>query len=120
SSKMYFYKRRDNCLERLYYSYIVMKDATNNIVPTNTVAIEVDPSALETDIGSGKLILKRGQILKLSADGNTCTLYDGDPTQEPDYTDGFYYIIPYNFAINLDPMYGMYFLTTMNVNKNLG
>lgn len=120
SSKMYFYKRRDNCLERLYYSYIVMKDATNNIVPTNTVAIEVDPSALETDIGSGKLILKRGQILKLSADGNTCTLYNGDPTQEPDYTDGFYYIIPYNFAINLDPMYGMYFLTTMNVNKNLG
>lgn len=120
SSKMYFYKRRDNCLERLYYSYIVMKDATNNIVPTNTVAIEVDPSALETDIGSGKLILKRGQILKLSADGNTCTLFDGDPTQEPDYTDGFYYIIPYNFAINLDPMYGMYFLTTINVNKNLG
>ena len=120
SSKMYFYKRRDNCLERLYYSYIVMKDATNNIVPTNTVAIEVDPSALETDIGSGKLILKRGQILKLSADGNTCTLFNGDPTQEPDYTDGFYYIIPYNFAINLDPMYGMYFLTTMNVNKNLG
>ena len=120
SSKMYFYKRRDNCLERLYYSYIVMKDATNNIVPTNTVAIEVDPSALETDIGSGKLILKRGQILKLSADGNTCTLFNGDPTQEADYTDGFYYIIPYNFAINLDPMYGMYFLTTMNVNKNLG
>ena len=120
SSKMYFYKRRDNCLERLYYSYIVMKDATNNIVPTNTVAIEVDPSALETDIGSGKLILKRGQILKLSADGNICTLFNGDPTQEPDYTDGFYYIIPYNFAINLDPMYGMYFLTTMNVNKNLG
>ena len=120
-SKMYFYKRRDNCLERLYYSYIVMKDSTNNIIPTNTVAIEVDPSALETDVGSGKLILKRGQILKLSADGNTCTLYDGDdPTQEPDYTDGFYYIIPYNFAINLDPMYGMYFLTTMNVNKNLG
>ena len=119
-SKMYFYKRRDNCLERLYYSYIVMKDATNNIVPTNTVDIEVDPSALETDPGSGKLILKRGQILKLSADGNTCTLYDGDdPTQEMDYSDGFYYIIPYNFAINLDPMYGMYFLTTMNVNKNL-
>lgn len=121
SSKMYFYKRRDNCLERLYYSYIVMKDATNNIVPTNTVDIQVDPSSLETDPGSGKLILKRGQILKLSADGNVCTLYDGDdPTVEQDYSDGFYYIIPYNFAINLDPMYGMYFLTTMNVNKNLG
>lgn len=120
-SKMYFYKRRDNCLERLYYSYIVMKDSSSNIIPTNTVVVNIDPSDVETDSGSGKLILKRGQILKLSADGSTCTLYDGDdPTTEEDYSDGFYYIIPYNFAINLDPMYGMYFLTTMNVNKNLG
>lgn len=121
TSKMYFYKRRDNCIERLYYSYIVMKDAYANVIPTNTVDLDVVEEDLETEQGSGKLILKRGQILKLSADGSTCTLYDGDdPTQEADYTDGFYYIIPYNFAINLDPMYGMYFLTTMNVNKNLG
>ena len=119
TSKMYFYKRRDNCLERLYYSYIVMKDAYQNVIPSNTVGLNVFPADLETEAGSGKLILKRGQILKLSADGSYCNLYEGNPEDDPDYTDGFYYIIPYNFAINLDPMYGMYFLTTMNVNKNL-
>ena len=120
TSKMYFYKRRDNCLERLYYSYIVMKDAYQNVIPTNTIDLNVYPEDLETETGSGKLILKRGQILKLSADGNVCELYDGNPEDDPDFTDGFYYMIPYNFAINLDPLYGMYFLTTMNVNKNLG
>ena len=119
TSRMYLYKRRDNSLERLYYSYIVMKDAQANVIPTNTVALNVYPEDLETEQGSGKLILKRGQILKLSADGTVCELYDGDPAEDPDYTDGFYYIIPYNFAISTDPMYGMYFLTTMNVNKNL-
>ena len=120
TSKMYFYKRRDNCLERLYYSYIVMKDAYQNVIPTNTVDLNVYPEDLETEIGSGKLILKRGQILKLSEGGNVCELYDGNPEEDEDFTDGFYYMIPYNFAINLDPLYGMYFLTTMNVNKNLG
>lgn len=119
TSKMYFYKRRDNCLERLYYSYIVMKDAYQNVIPSNTVGLNVFPADLETETGSGKLILKRGQILKLSADGSYCNLYEGNPEDDPDYTDGFYYMIPYNFAINLDPMYGMYFLTTMNINKNL-
>ena len=120
NSVMYFYKRRDNCLERLYYSYIVMKDARSNVIPTNTVEVRINPADLETEPNSGKLILKRGQILKLSADGTYCELYKPKEGEEPDYTDSFYYIIPYNFAINMDPMYGMYFLTTMNVNKNLG
>ena len=119
TSKMYFYKRRDNCLERLYYSYIVMKDAFANVIPTNTVDLEVYPDDLETELNSGKLILKRGQILKLSPDGTKCTLYDGNPDEDPDYDDSFYYIVPYNFAISTNPMYGMYYLTTMNVNKNL-
>ena len=119
TSKMYFYKRRDNCLERLYYSYIVMKDAFANVIPTNTIDLEVYPEDLETEQNSGKLILKRGQVLKLNANGNKCTLYDGTLDDEADYTDSFYYIVPYNFAISLDPMYGMYFLTNMNVNKNL-
>lgn len=119
-SQMYMYKRRDNCLERLYYSYIVMKDAFGNVVPTNTLDMYVEPSDFETEPGSGKLILKRGQILRLDPNDGIARLYTPKEDEEPDYTDAFYYIIPYNFAVNLNPMYGMYFMTTMNVNKNLG
>lgn len=119
SSRIFFYKRKDNCFGRLYYSYILMKDASSNIIPTNTIDMIVRPSNLQADDSSVKLVLKRGQVLKLSADGNTAEIYDANSLQDLDYSDGFYYIIPYNFAICTNPMYGMYFLTTMNVNKNL-
>lgn len=127
NSEMYFYKKRDNALERLYYSYIVMKDAYSNIVPTNTVDIVIDPNMLEKETLTGKLILKRGKTFKLidrsiidEETGETdsyCVLSDVDPDNDPN--NDFYYIIPYNFAICTDPLYGIYFLTTMNVSKNL-
>lgn len=118
-SHMYFYKKRDNALERLYYSYIVMKNDYANVIPTNTVDLRLDPTTLERPSeNSTNLIFKRGQILKLNWGGTYAKLYDPG-SLEPDYTNGFFYIIPYNMSINLEPMYVMYFLSTMNVNKNL-
>ena len=116
NSKMYFYKKRDNCLERLYYSYIVMKDEKSNIVPTNTINLIVNPSDLKREDISSRLVLERGKMIKLNGDG-TGTICSSD--EVVDYDKNFYYMIPYNFAISTDPMYGMYYLTIMNVNKNL-
>jgi len=115
-SKMYFYKKKDNCMGRLYYSYIVMKDAKSNVIPSNTVPIMLDPSQLVTKEKSGKLILKRGTVFRLEDDGYA-KIYDISQGTDDDH---FYYIIPYNLVISESPMYGIYFLTTMNVNKNLG
>lgn len=68
-SKMYFYKKRDNILERLYYSYILMRDAYNVIIPTNTIDMRVYPDQLMTEEGSNKLIFKKGQVIKLIDNG---------------------------------------------------
>ena len=116
NSKMYFYKKRDNCLERLYYSYIVMKDEKSNIIPTNTINLIVNPSDLKREDISSRLVLERGKMIKLNGD-STGTICSSD--EVVDYDKNFYYMIPYNFAISTDPMYGMYYLTIMNVNKNL-
>lgn len=70
-SKMYFYKKRDNILERLYYSYILMRDAYNVIIPTNTIDMRVTPDQLMTEEGSNKLIFKKGQVIKLVDNGYT-------------------------------------------------
>lgn len=40
-SRLYFYKKRDNALERLYYSFILMRDALNNVIPMNTIDIKL-------------------------------------------------------------------------------
>ena len=119
-SKMFFYIKRDNSLERLYYSYIVMKDATSNIIPTNTIDLKLDPTKLIlSDDAATNLIVPKGQIFKLSYSGKYATMVDMDNLDDVDFTDGFYYTIPYNLCINLEPMYAMYYISTMNVNKNL-
>lgn len=114
-SKMYFYKKKDNCLGRLYYSYILMKDAYSNIVPSNTLTVAIDPSQCSAASDSGKAIIQRGTVFRLDDDG-IARIYTGSEFD----IDHFYYVLPYNMVITLSPMYAMYFLTTMNVNKNLG
>ena len=116
-SKMYFYKNRDNIIDRLYHSFMVMKDEKDYIIPTNTIPIEVDPSMFNTEPGSGKAILPKGTVFKLERDGIARPLVPN--SEEENFEDAFYYVIPYNFVINKDPMYAMYMLDTMNVNKHL-
>jgi len=40
-SNTFFFKKEDNVLTRLYSSFIVMKDKSDNIIPTNTIDIEL-------------------------------------------------------------------------------
>lgn len=40
-SNTFFFKKEDNVLTRLYSSFIVMKDSNDNIIPTNTIDIEL-------------------------------------------------------------------------------
>lgn len=117
ASKLYFYKKRDNALERLYYSFMVMKDSYNVIIPTNTIDIMVTADQLQTEDNSGKLVFKKGQVIRLVDDiGYIYTPEDGEIL---DYDGSFYYTIPYSFIINTYPLYGMYYLSTMDANKFL-
>lgn len=120
NSQMYLYKKRDNNMERLYYTYIVMKDSMANVIPTNTINLMLRPDQLLfVDTNRSRLILRKGQTIRLDADKTTGYISRVADDSEIDYTDGFYYIIPYNFAISMDPMYGIYFLTTMDETKSL-
>lgn len=121
-SKLYFYKKRDNCLERLYYSFMIAKNDIN-IIPTNTVNLKLSPKDLMEEEGSGKLILKQGQIIILTPGEEEARLLGPDepnPLEDPENYDGsFAYYLPYDFIVNRTPLYGMYFLTTMHANKLL-
>lgn len=117
NSKLYFYKKRDNALERLYYSFILMRDAYNVIIPTNTIDICVDENQLQQESGSGKLVFKKGQMIKL--DGDKGIIYNKSDDEEIDYDENFMYVIPYNFIINKSPLYGMYYLSTIDAKKFL-
>ena len=115
----YIYKKRDNNMERLYYTYMVMKDTMSNVMPTNTINLMLRPDQLYTDANRSRFILKKGKVIKLDTDKTTGFISRINDGVDVDHTDAFYYIIPYNFAICMDPMYGMYYLTTMDETKSL-
>lgn len=136
-SKVYIYKKRDNALERLYYSFIVMKDALNNIIPTNTINLHVTGDELQTEEGSEKLVFKKGDMIRL-VDGDygvICKSEDDTVSEDGEIkkcecgclactcptplTSNFKYVIPYNFIINKAPLYGMYYLATIDAKKFL-
>lgn len=125
-SEMYFYKKRDNALERLYYSFICMKNLYNNVIPTNTLDMILDPAILIQDSVTDKLVLPKGTNMvyvkepiegeEEAYDEYVRPLADGEIV---DFNSNFYYTLPYSFAISREPLYGMYYLTTMDVTKNL-
>lgn len=115
-SMTYFYKKRDNALMRLYYSFMIVRDALNNIIPTNTIDVRVYSDQLQTEDGS-KLVFKKGQVIKL-LEGGYGEVYPSD-SLEIDHDESFYYVIPYNFIINNSPLYGMYLLSTIDTKKFL-
>lgn len=58
NNKVYFYKKRDNQIERLYYSYLLLKDNDNVIIPTNTLDIKVKESDTLTHPDYNNMILE--------------------------------------------------------------
>lgn len=49
NDKLYFYKRRDNQIERLYYAYMIIKDQNNNIIPSNTINLQIKERDFENN-----------------------------------------------------------------------
>lgn len=122
-SKMYFYKKRDNCLERLYHGFLIMKNDMN-IIPTNTLNLRVRPEELEFDETTGRYLIRQGRALILSDSTNLAHLLpEGDPlpSEDPDNYDGsFEYYLPYDFTVIKSPRYGVYTQSTIHATKDLG
>ena len=117
NSVLYLYKKRDNALMRLYYTFIIIRDALNNIIPTNTIDIKVRADQLQTEDGI-KLVFNKGNIIRLADGDSKGELYNIEDGID-EYDGAFYYVIPYNFIINANPIYGMYYLSIIDAKKFL-
>lgn len=60
TNKTYFYKKRDNQIERLYYSYLLLKDSDNIIIPTNTLDIKVRKSDVLSHRDYSNIVIEPG------------------------------------------------------------
>lgn len=112
-NKLFFYRRRDNQFERLYYAYMLAKDEFNNVIPTNTIDLiltEDDFNARKDD----RHILNPGNIIEYKE--NDIAIINnsikGDIYNKEE--EGFIYSCPYLCVVNRDPLSVSYYLNIIN------
>ena len=57
-SVLHVFRKEDNILTRVYYTYCLMKDANLNVVPTNTIPVYIEEG--KADPHTGKMFLESG------------------------------------------------------------
>lgn len=118
NSKLYFYKRRDNQRERLYYSYMIVKDDDANIIPTNTLnlSLSYNDFSLQSD---GRLFINPGSLINYNGALGSIEHKTPDTTlssiKKRENTE-FLYSTPFNIVVNKSPLAVFYYNT--NINKS--
>lgn len=60
-SVLHIFRKEDNTLRRIYYTYQLMKDELNNVIPTNTIPIYEPLPPMHTDETVGDMYVEAGQ-----------------------------------------------------------
>ena len=124
--KLHPQKKVDNQLRRIWYTYTVLKDSMNNIIPTNSIHLNIDikDTSYVTKVDDTRYIIPAGTTFVL--DKNAGIGEHIDPNQIPEYfTDAyfndtrFYYSLIHNMIINTDPLYCSYFSAQVNLDDYL-
>ena len=130
--KLYFYKKKDNPFERLYYSYMLMRK-DSYVYPTNTISLKLMQDDFKGNSGNNNLSITPGTVFYYYDHGTDtnndyASLYPPTYIRDSDYeynmtvnSDGdkkrvFEYITPFLITID-DDLITSYLLTIMNDNK---
>lgn len=117
-ARMLFQKKVDNQFERTYYSFLLLKDMYDNVVPTNTLDVLVKKDGGEFDNHENrKRSLKTGCAIAYTRDqkyGTIINREDVDKFIEEDPNNHFVYTTPFTLVVTDDPLYSSYYLTLIN------
>lgn len=117
-ARMLFQKKVDNQFERTYYSFLLLKDEYDNVVPTNTLDVLVKKDGGEFDNHENrKRSLKTGCAIAYTRDqqyGTIINREEADRFIEQDPNNHFVYTVPFTLVVTDDPLYSSYYLTLMN------
>ena len=134
--RLYFLQKVHNQMQRLFFCYVLMKDANNNIVPTNSLDCVITRS-LFSNINRENYILQPGTAfllehgdqeakgIELDADA-TSDVWDDklnmsglEKKKEEKENAGFLYICPFLIVINKNPFLLNYYMTILDYSKNV-
>lgn len=64
-SVLHIFRKEDNTLKRIYYTYSLMKDQLNNVIPTNTIPIYEPLPEVSVEEGIGDMYIEAGEPIFL-------------------------------------------------------
>ena len=122
-NRLVMQKKVDNQLSRVWYGYFLLKDAENNIIPTNTINLKLVVNAsYMVKSADGRYILPAGSVLKYDPENKYAEVIDDSlvpPLNTDDYyaEDIYYYMTIYNIVLCRDPLYCAFYLTNRSYNS---
>lgn len=115
TGKVQFCKKIDNQIQRLYYAYLLVKDANNNVIPTNTLSILINETVFENPTAD-RLCIEPGVAIRYSDDKCVIekleTLTTNNALKEEETN--FIYTSPFNIVIDRSPLRVSYFMTNVD------
>ena len=135
-NRIIFSKRRDDCFERMYGAYVLLKDAGGYVIPTNSLTCEFNSNDLFTTDANNNIIQKIGFVSNEDTfikAGNVWRYHDRVATKtvdEPEFAtndDGSYYIttdavgnIPNGISDDIFKYYQVTYLTEEEIDPVTG
>lgn len=125
-NRLIVFKKRDNQIERLYYAYLLAKDESGNIVPTNTIDINLNSEDFDI-IYEDRHILKPGRAIyydknmkgyynreQISGEENLVPCSCGCGCLVGERHPVFTYSSPFITIVNKNPLSISYYLDVIN------
>ena len=119
NNELLFLKQRDDSLKRLFSAFVLFKDSSNVIIPTNTVDILYESIVYDSAyIQSGRYILNAGKIYEFQS-GSTNTVipvYGKTIADDLDVYEGkkYIYVNPFLTVVSFNPSMITYYINTIN------
>ena len=120
NNRLVLRKKVDNQLNRVWYGYFLLKDQDGNIIPTNTIDIQISNISEYIVLDdSGKYILPAGTMIRYNTAAQVGEVIDESEIPEPytaEYYDPvyYYYTTIYNIIICPDPLFTGYTSTIID------
>ena len=117
--KLYFLEKIHNQIERLYYSYFLLKE-DGMIIPTNTLDVSMTRDAF-SNINTINFVIPPGTTYYYDRDNRTCTRVElpDKATIESMESNGFLYTNIFLNLINKNPFFTGYYLNVLHYSKQL-
>lgn len=121
NNKLYFYKKRDNQIERLFYAYMIFKDSKSNIIPSNTLKVAIRESEF-TNNYDNRYSFSLEKLLEYNDDKQLCIVNKDELSMDEiiqQEKEKFLYTSPFTCVINKKPLSVSYYLNNINNNYYL-